>query len=807
MILKLYRAQIPSFWFFYCLIRSNFAVQTKERKKRRSLLEGMVVSPGMRTAAASPVQVLVPNSPQSVNFLPQPHLGRIQEEKFRIYGEGNAKFSSASWRYVQDNPRPWSNLYAHPASYSEDGRRNNTNGMMESRLFSSSLSETFSRKCRNDVLPQRYNDTAASCYETEEPFVSTKEVELQTIGNLLPDENDLFSGIIEDLECTNHVKDNDEEDFDLFSSGGGIELEGDNCLQTTGGFLNGQGRSNGSLVCEHPHGEDPSRTLFVRNINSSVEDSELRILFEQYGDIQTLYTACKHRGFVMISYYDIRAATNAKSALQDKPLRRRKLDIHYSIPKDNLSGENINQGTLTVSNLDSSVSNAEIRQIFGNFGEIKEIHATPQNNHDTLIEYHDIRAAEAALRSLNGSSIAGKQVKLEISYSGAARQWQLCCCDFGSSGSGSVPLYGHSVSTSSNSFKHHAPSPMIWSSSPQSVNGGLYAHCACQNPELCGVTPHVLNAITHTRQHHIGSAPAINPPSWDMQHAYMGKSPKAQTFHLDSPGNVGLSSRSSQLIPGVAPRNIFSHAGRNSIDIFASSALCCPQLMCRNFPRKNAVPSNERMRNLSHRRYEADSFDKRKYELDVDRVLRKEDNRTTLMIRNIPNKYTSKMLLAAIDEQHRGTYDFIYLPIDFKASTWRIIFNKCNMGYAFINMIDPLQIIPFHETFNGRKWEKFHSEKVATLAYARIQGKAALIAHFQNSSLMNEDKRCRPILLHTDGPHAGDQEPFPLGATNRSRPESSVYEQNYSAGIRSTSVEGEKSFNGVDLPGSARVTN
>lgn len=31
-------------------------------------------------------------------------------------------------------------------------------------------------------------------------------------------------------------------------------------------------------------------------------------------------------------------------------------------------------------------------------------------------------------------------------------------------------------------------------------------------------------------------------------------------------------------------------------------------------------------------------------------------------------RYTSKMLLATIDEQHRGTYDFIYLPIDFKAS-------------------------------------------------------------------------------------------------------------------------------------------
>lgn len=56
-------------------------------------------------------------------------------------------------------------------------------------------------------------------------------------------------------------------------------------------------------------------------------------LLQQYGAIRTLYTACKHRGFVMISYYDIRAARSAMRALQNKPLRRRKLDIHFSIPK------------------------------------------------------------------------------------------------------------------------------------------------------------------------------------------------------------------------------------------------------------------------------------------------------------------------------------------------------------------------------------------------------------------------------------------------------------------------------------------
>lgn len=36
----------------------------------------------------------------------------------------------------------------------------------------------------------------------------------------------------------------------------------------------------GTVAGEHPYGEHPSRTLFVRNINSNVEDSELKLLFE-----------------------------------------------------------------------------------------------------------------------------------------------------------------------------------------------------------------------------------------------------------------------------------------------------------------------------------------------------------------------------------------------------------------------------------------------------------------------------------------------------------------------------------------------
>ncbi|PIN13824.1 hypothetical protein CDL12_13552 [Handroanthus impetiginosus] len=160
---------------------------------------------------------------------------------------------------------------------------------------------------------------------------------------------------------------------------------------------------------------------------------------------------------------------------------------------------------------------------------------------------------------------------------------------------------------------------------------------------------------------------------------------------------------------------------------------------------------------------------KKHFQLNLDKIRSGEDTQTTLMIKNIPNKYTSKMLLATIDEHHKGTYDFFYLPIDFK--------NKCNMGYAFINMLSPLNIIPFYEAFNGKKWEKFNSEKVASLAYARIQGKAALVAHFQYSSLMNEDKCCRPILFYSGNPESIDktiQANLPAHKSNGSTPSQMV---------------------------------
>ena len=126
--------------------------------------------------------------------------------------------------------------------------------------------------------------------------------------------------------------------------------------------------------------------------------------------------------------------------------------------------------------------------------------------------------------------------------------------------------------------------------------------------------------------------------------------------------------------------------------------------------------------------------------IDFGAVMQGLDERTSVMIKNVPNKYTKAALLQLIDTNHAGTYDFFYLPIDCR--------HKCNLGYAFINFRNPRSIVAFAEEFSGKRWRQFRSDKVCVVTYARLQGKAALLEHFQSTRLVHKhDKFCPLVLL------------------------------------------------------------
>lgn len=105
------------------------------------------------------------------------------------------------------------------------------------------------------------------------------------------------------------------------------------------------------------------------------------------------------------------------------------------------------------------------------------------------------------------------------------------------------------------------------------------------------------------------------------------------------------------------------------------------------------------------------------------------------------------MVLQEIDSLNfRKKYDFFYLPIDYRVS--RLLSqNECNVGYAFINFIHTKFIPEFYEKFHRKGWQKFNSEKICQVCYARIQGTAQLVSHFKDSNVIQQkDKKFRPMI-------------------------------------------------------------
>ncbi|KRH92299.1 meiosis protein mei2 [Pseudoloma neurophilia] len=119
-----------------------------------------------------------------------------------------------------------------------------------------------------------------------------------------------------------------------------------------------------------------------------------------------------------------------------------------------------------------------------------------------------------------------------------------------------------------------------------------------------------------------------------------------------------------------------------------------------------------------------------------------ENERTTVMLKNIPNKYNCDMLLDMINEYFWGQYDFIYLRMDF--------FNNCNVGYAFINFLSNKNVIDFYNIVNKREWKLFTSNKIAEVTYASIQGIEKLYNKFKTSSLISK-KKYRPRIFYKTG--------------------------------------------------------
>mmetsp|Transcript_9111 Transcript_9111/g.26151 ORF Transcript_9111/g.26151 Transcript_9111/m.26151 type:complete len:564 (+) Transcript_9111:84-1775(+) len=129
---------------------------------------------------------------------------------------------------------------------------------------------------------------------------------------------------------------------------------------------------------------------------------------------------------------------------------------------------------------------------------------------------------------------------------------------------------------------------------------------------------------------------------------------------------------------------------------------------------------------------------------------------TTVMMRNLPNKYTQSMLMDELAQAgFAGAYDFLYLPIDPET--------HANRGYAFLNLLNPGLAWEMKCFFEGRKMSCFNSDKVVTVAPAALQGFEANHAHYSNSRVNRGDPSARPLFLRSPMSGYGGTDNIPGG--------------------------------------------
>jgi len=102
---------------------------------------------------------------------------------------------------------------------------------------------------------------------------------------------------------------------------------------------------------------------------------------------------------------------------------------------------------------------------------------------------------------------------------------------------------------------------------------------------------------------------------------------------------------------------------------------------------------------------------------------------TTLMIRGLPCSFTQEMLMHFLDQNAglAGKYDFFYLP--------RAGVSSYNLGYAFVNFVEPAQAAACRAAMDGVQLDPSRSSKICKISPADVQGLQNLRQHFHRTSV------------------------------------------------------------------------
>ncbi|CAE8611168.1 unnamed protein product [Polarella glacialis] len=130
---------------------------------------------------------------------------------------------------------------------------------------------------------------------------------------------------------------------------------------------------------------------------------------------------------------------------------------------------------------------------------------------------------------------------------------------------------------------------------------------------------------------------------------------------------------------------------------------------------------------------------------------------TTVMMRNLPNKYTQQMLIVELRDagfHMQADFDFFYLPMDHS--------NCANLGYCFINFTETCRANDFAAAFSGKRMRRFNSHKTAVIMPASIQGYDQNYTYYVSTRVAQaSDPQYRPLFLRPLASWDGAPQPLP----------------------------------------------
>jgi hypothetical protein len=121
-----------------------------------------------------------------------------------------------------------------------------------------------------------------------------------------------------------------------------------------------------------------------------------------------------------------------------------------------------------------------------------------------------------------------------------------------------------------------------------------------------------------------------------------------------------------------------------------------------------------------------------------------EAERTTLLVKNLDRTWGTMRLVERLDaEGLRGTFDFVYAPIDFN--------DQLAFGYAFLNFCTPQAAREASERLKA--WVVPGPESV-DVQWTTHQGLAVQVDRYQNSPVMHESipRDLKPMLFKNGAP-------------------------------------------------------